>query len=111
MPFTWESIRSLTAEEISAHMALKTAINSGHLSASIGQLIALGQEFEKSAIKAITKQNILIAVSRLQGAMSKCCALICDSEVVFKGALSWIISISLKSQNIYLCHKKPTHNE
>ena len=28
----------------------------------------------------------------------------------FKGALSRIISISLNSQNIYKCHKKPTNN-
>ena len=28
----------------------------------------------------------------------------------FKGALSWIISTSLNSQNIYLRHRKPTYN-
>ena len=28
-----------------------------------------------------------------------------------EGALSRIISISLKSQNIYLCHRKPTNND
>ena len=27
-----------------------------------------------------------------------------------KGVLSWIISISLNSQNIYLCYRKPTNN-
>ena len=29
---------------------------------------------------------------------------------LLKGAQSRIISISLKSQNIYLCHRKPTNN-
>ena len=28
----------------------------------------------------------------------------------FKGALSWIISISLNCQNIYLCQRKPTND-
>ena len=32
------------------------------------------------------------------------------SAAYFKGALSRIINISLNSQNIYLCHRKPTNN-
>ena len=33
-----------------------------------------------------------------------------NKEKVFKGVLSRIISISLESQNKYLCHRKPTNN-
>ena len=33
-----------------------------------------------------------------------------EHDIGFQGALSRISSISLNSQNIYLCHRKPTNN-
>ena len=38
-----------------------------------------------------------------------CIIFVCRPEP-FKGALSRIISVSLRSQNAYLCHGKPTNN-
>ena len=38
-----------------------------------------------------------------------CIIFVCRPEP-FKGALSRIISVSLRIQNAYLCHGKPTNN-
>lgn len=41
VPFSGESIRGVTVNEITAHMALKSCINTGNLSAAVGLFIAL----------------------------------------------------------------------
>ena len=70
MPFTGESIRGTTPDEIAAHIALKLAINSGNLSAAVGRFIALGDEFTHRGIKEITEEHIRNVAPHLQGAMS-----------------------------------------
>ena len=57
-------------KEITAHMALKSCINSGNLSAAVGPFIALGKTFLERGVKEITEVFISAAAPLLEGAMS-----------------------------------------
>lgn len=57
-------------KEITAHMALKSCINSGNLSAAVGPFIALGKTFLDRGVKEITEVFISGIAPLLEGAMS-----------------------------------------
>ena len=57
-------------KEITAHMALKSCINSGNLSAAVGPFIALGKTFLDRGVKEITEVFISGVAPLLEGAMS-----------------------------------------
>ena len=70
VPFSGESIRGVTVEEITAHMALKSWINLGNLSAAVGRFIGLGKTFLERGVKEITEVFISAVAPLLEGAMS-----------------------------------------
>lgn len=70
VPFSEESIRGVTVKEITAHMALKSCINSGNLSAAVGLFIALRKTFLERGVKEITEVFISAVAPLLERAMS-----------------------------------------
>ena len=70
VPFSGESIRGVAVEEITAHMALKSCINSGNLSAAVGRFIALGKTFLERGVEEIMEVFISAVAPLLQEAMS-----------------------------------------
>lgn len=70
VPFSGESIRGVTVNEITAHMALKSCINTGNLSAAVGLFIALRKTFLERGVKEITEVFIGAVAPLLERAMS-----------------------------------------
>ena len=81
VPFTRESIRGLTPEEICAHMEFKRWLNSGDLSAATGPLIALGSHFSTSGVKVVADEFIAFVAPLFEQAMSD--VVPCDAIVLW----------------------------
>ena len=70
IPFTGESIRGLTPDEIRAHMEFNRTLNTGELLAFIGAFIAMGTCFTTSGVKEVTGKYIATVALILAGTIS-----------------------------------------
>ena len=72
IPFTGPSVMGTTAQEVSAHVAIKMMVHNGVFSSSIGAFIQLGKIFLDEGMGEIGELYIPWVAPRLKGCLPDC---------------------------------------
>lgn len=72
IPFTGPSVMGTTAQEVSAHVAIKMMVHNGVFSSSIGAFIKLGKIFLDEGMGEIGELYIPWVAPRLKGCLPDC---------------------------------------